>query len=172
MSNWNFVYKDPASIFTKIINAQQHYVQICYTEFHQNHKINVESMDRNSFAPVSKARFPLDILSQKSQLPKKIFADSFYNEFYNHRMKNAENTDINFNLRHQVKCADFQENSQPPNGIKWRFPMPNFIQVRLEICGVRDRIQLRPYAQNESLSRFSRHSCMFRHFCKELLHGI
>jgi len=35
-----------AHIFMKIASAQQHYVQISYTEFHTNGTINVESADR------------------------------------------------------------------------------------------------------------------------------
>jgi len=38
----------PAPIFTKPTNPQQHYVQICYTEFHQNGTINVGSSGRNT----------------------------------------------------------------------------------------------------------------------------
>lgn len=36
----------PATIFTKLTSAQQHYVQISYTESHPN-QTNVESMITN-----------------------------------------------------------------------------------------------------------------------------
>jgi hypothetical protein len=45
-------------IFTKLTNAEQHYVQIPYTELHQNWTINVESADIYSLTP-HKVWFPL-----------------------------------------------------------------------------------------------------------------
>ena len=43
----------PQPVFTKLRNAQQNNVWICYTEFHPNRKLNVEKMDRSSFTPLS-----------------------------------------------------------------------------------------------------------------------
>jgi hypothetical protein len=39
----------PVPIFTKLTNAQQHYVQIACTEFHPNWTKNVENTHRNVF---------------------------------------------------------------------------------------------------------------------------
>lgn len=50
-----YVHKEsipsPASMFTKLKDFQQHYVQIACTESHQNRTINVECADRNSVTP-------------------------------------------------------------------------------------------------------------------------
>ena len=55
----------------KILTAQQHCVQICYTDFHPNRPINVDSMDRNLFAPVCKAwgSVVVKVLRYKSEGP-------------------------------------------------------------------------------------------------------
>jgi hypothetical protein len=37
------------TVFTKLINKQQHHLQISYAEFHINQGINVEFTDRNIF---------------------------------------------------------------------------------------------------------------------------
>ena len=39
----------PAPIITKLINVQQHYVQMVYTEFQHDRAVNVGSMDENLF---------------------------------------------------------------------------------------------------------------------------
>jgi len=44
----------PVQIFIKLTNTQEHQVQISCTEFHPNDTINMECMDRNSCAPLSK----------------------------------------------------------------------------------------------------------------------
>jgi len=44
----------PVQIFTKLINAQQHYVQIICTDFQPNWTINFESTSRNSCKALSK----------------------------------------------------------------------------------------------------------------------
>jgi len=41
-------------IYTKLINAHQHYVQISYTEFNTNRSIDVESKDRKALITVGK----------------------------------------------------------------------------------------------------------------------
>jgi hypothetical protein len=38
----------PDPIFMKPTNSQQHYVQICCAEFHQNRTVNADSADRNA----------------------------------------------------------------------------------------------------------------------------
>ena len=44
----------PTSMSTNLSAAQEHYVQIHYTEFHPKHKINVDSMDIHTFRHCSK----------------------------------------------------------------------------------------------------------------------
>lgn len=51
---WNFIHAPtksavfPDPIFMKTTNSQQQYVQICFTEFHQNRTVNVDSMFRRA----------------------------------------------------------------------------------------------------------------------------
>jgi hypothetical protein len=60
---YNFIYARkicavvPADIFTKFTNDQRHFVQITNTEFHPTRAINMESMNRREFKPVSKIDF-------------------------------------------------------------------------------------------------------------------
>ena len=62
MSKYNFINGCKKSlaihalISMQLINIQHHYVQIDYTEFHQNHTINATSTTRNTFMPLSKER--------------------------------------------------------------------------------------------------------------------
>ena len=44
----------PAVISTRLAYAQQHYVQVSYTELHSNRTMNAESMDVNLFKPLRK----------------------------------------------------------------------------------------------------------------------
>jgi len=44
----------PILMFTNLTDAQQCYVQIHYTKFHQNWTLKVENIDRNLFKPISK----------------------------------------------------------------------------------------------------------------------
>ena len=41
----------PALISTRLVYAQQHYVQVSYTEFHSNRAMKAESRDINLFKP-------------------------------------------------------------------------------------------------------------------------
>jgi hypothetical protein len=47
----------PAPIFTKLANAQQHYVQICYTEYHPTLAMNVGIMNEIILGPSVKHGF-------------------------------------------------------------------------------------------------------------------
>ena len=62
--NFTYAFKKratfPAAIFTELTNAQQHCVQICYTEFHPNRTVNVESTDSNLSMELSTAWFARD----------------------------------------------------------------------------------------------------------------
>jgi len=49
----------PAPIFTKFANAQQHCLQICYTDLYLDRTITVESTNTNLFTPLSKVLIPL-----------------------------------------------------------------------------------------------------------------
>ena len=59
----------PELIFTKLLNVEQYYVQISYTEFHPNRKINIESKDINSFVALSEPLVSLTQFSLNSKLP-------------------------------------------------------------------------------------------------------
>jgi hypothetical protein len=98
-------------IFTKIITAQQHCVQICYTDFHQNWTIKVDSTDRNLFAPLCKAWIVIST--------QQIVDDISCTECYSYRTKNVENV-VKFILRSNVKYdfhCRFSLSSQLLNGI-------------------------------------------------------
>jgi hypothetical protein len=43
----------PTAIFTKFTNAQRHYEQISYIDFHKNRETIAESTYRNYFTPLS-----------------------------------------------------------------------------------------------------------------------
>jgi hypothetical protein len=58
----------PAPVFMKFTNAEQHYVQIPYTEFHPDQITNAQSMAANSFTLLSKVWLSLSQFSQNSQL--------------------------------------------------------------------------------------------------------
>jgi len=44
----------PHQIFTKLVSAEYHYVQIADTEFRTNRTVSAESTDRHSFTSLSK----------------------------------------------------------------------------------------------------------------------
>jgi len=77
-------------LLTKLADAQQYNVQTCYTEFHQNLTINVESSDRNLFKPVSQVWRLLYWLSWNSATQYS-FVGIRYIKFYVNRRKNIEN---------------------------------------------------------------------------------
>jgi hypothetical protein len=47
----------PALIFTKHMNAQQHYMQISDANFHSNNTTNMETTDKNPFISLRKVWF-------------------------------------------------------------------------------------------------------------------
>jgi hypothetical protein len=73
---FNFIYDHkksaafPLPIFMKLANTRQHYVSVFYIEFNLKWAINVGSMDRYSFTPLSKVWLLLCLLPQNSWLLK------------------------------------------------------------------------------------------------------
>jgi hypothetical protein len=148
-------------IFTKIPNALQRDVRICYTEFQLNWTINVESTDRNVFWPLSKIRFSLFRFSWKIHSLHKILWVSLVPLFF----KLDENVEyverfsftslkmyasyctmkLKISLWHWVKifCAEYRPPAQKKK--KWKIRSGNsFTSLR----------KVRP-----SLNQFSLNSC-------------
>jgi hypothetical protein len=97
MHKRNFIYTHtkstafPLPIFTKIINVQQHYVNISScNEFHQTWKINVERINIHLRPTTSKA-FTASILA-KIFITTYIFVDTNCTEFKRNRSEIVENT--------------------------------------------------------------------------------
>ena len=100
------------------IRAQQHYVWVPYTELPWNRKINVESIDRNSLTPLSKAWLSLWRCSRDSTV-------NFCAKFYVYRTS-VENRVI-FYLCHKVKCGVLETNLK----FSRAFPVLNCIQIEI-----------------------------------------
>ena len=82
MCKCNFVYTHkkvsfPVPVFMKLSNVQ-HHVQISCTKFHLNWTVNVESMDRILFMPLSKVWFLLHWFSWTHNHSTVLCGDNLY----------------------------------------------------------------------------------------------
>jgi hypothetical protein len=128
----------PAPIFTKLMNEQQHYVQIKYTKFHTNHTRNVEGTDRNSIRPFSHEWLSL---RQQSQNAQSVNTCLFWTypvwSCIQISWKSKNMGKISFTplyRLYQFSLQNFSWNSQLINGSTWRYTnILNFSKIQREI---------------------------------------
>jgi len=151
-------------IFTELVHAQQHYLQIAYTEFHPSRAIHVESTGRIHVFPQVKHGFPCTNFHATHKHTINFWRHPLYQRF----LKTRKNM--------QKICAQF-----PLSPFKCGFYCINFHNIH-KYCMVTSNmiyIQLHPNIPGKSKSRVkipiflqvkydSQNQCS--NFCEEILY--
>jgi hypothetical protein len=137
----------PAPMFVKFINAQQHYVQISYTDVHPNRTINVGLKVRTEIRLHIRVKYNFyctDLRETHISHPVSS-VDISCVRLYPYQKKKCRKGQRFYMPRSKVWLSlhRFSRSSRWLDGITWQSSVLNFTQIGQEMCNVRVEIRLR-----------------------------
>jgi len=119
-------------IFTKLTDAQRHYMHTSYTEFHTDLIIIAGSMEIHQFTTPCEVWLSLNQFSRNSDA-QRYYMHTSYTEFHPDLLTTAGSMEIyQFTTLREVWISlhQFSRNSKPLHGTAWKSLIPNFQCVK------------------------------------------